>query len=83
MISIHAPRERSDGTSLTLRLAKSLFQSTLLVRGATKNSPRRQRRQGISIHAPRERSDKKFFYWNKEVIRFQSTLLVRGATFFM
>ena len=38
----------------------NLFQSTLLVRGATNTYDNPELLKGISIHAPRERSD--FFY---------------------
>ena len=56
-ISIHAPRAGSDRSLRVAENAKSEFQSTLPVRGAT------YRRQGvdpvafISIHAPRAGSD--------------------------
>ena len=56
-ISIHAPRERSDHRSPLLNPHRHLFQSTLLVRGATDKLTPVFRDMVISIHAPRERSD--------------------------
>ena len=58
LISIHAPHARSNPTRTALVLFPRLFQSTLLMRGATKG-----RHVGdkviyiISIHAPHARSD--------------------------
>ena len=80
LISIHAPRERSDILLLQL------------LRGCSHFNPRSSWEERhilrsfdsqpiiISIHAPRERSDSSIdkFFWN--FIKFQSTLLVRGAT---
>ena len=56
-ISIHAPRERSDVTSIAVCAVALLFQSTLLVRGATRLKQVKIETKNISIHAPRERSD--------------------------
>ena len=56
IISIHAPHARSDtmwGTSQDI----FLFQSTLLMRGATGVTPSKRKRLMISIHAPHARSD--------------------------
>ena len=44
-ISIHAPRERSDQTGHQKQQIKKLFQSTLLVRGATAESTKNIRNQ--------------------------------------
>jgi len=56
-----------------------LFQSTLLMRGATRGWQGVFPLKTISIHAPHARSDRAFL-----VVRllqvFQSTLLMRGAT---
>ena len=57
VISIHAPRERSDFGEQTDEFRKMLFQSTLLVRGATFEWCAAHAQFQISIHAPRERSD--------------------------
>ena len=57
-----------------------LFQSTLLVRGATENQKASLEKQIISIHAPRERSDSFCKKICGCILPFQSTLLVRGAT---
>ena len=60
LISIHAPRERSDMTASGEQHLCQPFQSTLLVRGATGYYISNVVIYDISIHAPRERSD--FFY---------------------
>ena len=57
-----------------------LFQSTLLVRGATAQSLKCEKCGKISIHAPRERSDAERLRGKNYDDKFQSTLLVRGAT---
>ena len=56
-ISIHAPRERSDGANTSGNSFNKIFQSTLLVRGATIHASPEIHASPISIHAPRERSD--------------------------
>ena len=56
-ISIHAPREGSDGSSMPRTLCSRKFQSTLPARGATSRRSDFRRKQKISIHAPREGSD--------------------------
>ena len=58
-ISIHAPRERSDIMMSLHQRRSNIFQSTLLVRGATDRVEPFQEPKFISIHAPRERSDLK------------------------
>ncbi len=56
-ISIHAPHARSD-SRIASALASGIFQSTLLMRGATGGCCRcRRLLQDISIHAPHARSD--------------------------
>ncbi len=57
LISIHAPRERSDLAALNTSITGWEFQSTLLVRGATMGDVYATYPADISIHAPRERSD--------------------------
>ena len=57
VISIHAPRERSDPVIWLATEAAKRFQSTLLVRGATRLRAPCIFSFVISIHAPRERSD--------------------------
>ena len=59
---------------------KLIFQSTLLVRGATLAKSGLAEVNAISIHAPRERSDRLVRQRLYLVRLFQSTLLVRGAT---
>ena len=56
------------------------FQSTLLMRGATKTAEQTWTAMLISIHAPHARSDVLMFGVPYHPIRFQSTLLMRGAT---
>ena len=56
-ISIHAPHARSDKTAFREFLLCDVFQSTLLMRGATDGILCQLRVQGISIHAPHARSD--------------------------
>ena len=56
------------------------FQSTLLMRGATRPSQRYYHYHHISIHAPHARSDEDLAVWRGLFCRFQSTLLMRGAT---
>ena len=56
-ISIHAPHARSDSVLLPVNSALRLFQSTLLMRGATIMMCYSGPRPSISIHAPHARSD--------------------------
>ncbi len=56
-ISIHAPREGSDGCRMFTHLSLTRFQSTLPARGATLASESIEMSLPISIHAPREGSD--------------------------
>ena len=56
-----------------------VFQSTLLMRGATKGDGQECGRKSISIHAPHARSDG-MGLTRVPIARFQSTLLMRGAT---
>ena len=62
-----------------MTLNNILFQSTLLMRGATICRELEQYKVWISIHAPHARSDAKARSWQAASI-FQSTLLMRGAT---
>ena len=57
-ISIHAPREGSDGCDGALLPPVHEFLSTLPARGATAVHRQLQGAGGISIHAPREGSDR-------------------------
>ena len=59
---------------------KSIFQSTLLMRGATGKKTYLGRYNTISIHAPHARSDAVKGDTEIRYIEFQSTLLMRGAT---
>ena len=56
-ISIHAPHARSDTFCHMVLLLFNLFQSTLLMRGATRTVLQFQLFNSISIHAPHARSD--------------------------
>ena len=56
-ISIHAPREGSDGYAEANSGKRWKFLSTLPARGATTPPKRAARSRSISIHAPREGSD--------------------------
>ena len=57
-----------------------VFQSTLLIRGATLLAGVLTKNQIISIHAPHTRSDEEKPMNSNTTIKFQSTLLIRGAT---
>ena len=56
-ISIHAPHARSDGSWAATKMEQKIFQSTLLMRGATYNIVNGGVCNNISIHAPHARSD--------------------------
>ena len=56
-ISIHAPHARSDSPLPVRPVRIAPFQSTLLMRGATKPSFLAAPPSSISIHAPHARSD--------------------------
>ena len=79
-ISIHAPHARSDSKSRVFSSARALFQSTLLMRGATEKV--------LAIFVvvrnfnPRSSCEERPFYYKDWTgkRRFQSTLLMRGAT---
>ena len=57
VISIHAPHARSDARAKLSHHSIQLFQSTLLMRGATDVTVRARPIEPISIHAPHARSD--------------------------
>ena len=57
LISIHAPREGSDLSSISMMVLSAIFLSTLPARGATSLCGIFTLRNHISIHAPREGSD--------------------------
>ena len=57
-ISIHAPREGSDGSQYAGASGNLLFLSTLPARGATLGIYAIKDTLAISIHAPREGSDR-------------------------
>ena len=65
---------------ISLKTADRIFQSTLLMRGATGRQGRRRRQYYISIHAPHARSDQFHPLPGHCCTGFQSTLLMRGAT---
>ena len=80
-ISIHAPHARSDiKADGTADKSKGIFQSTLLMRGATKMPGNEAKVDKISIHAPHARSDSRMVWLMRRYFIFQSTLLMRGAT---
>ena len=58
----------------------TLFQSTLLMRGATEEAQKALHVKKISIHAPHARSDMINSLSTSTALIFQSTLLMRGAT---
>ena len=60
-------------------IVQRIFQSMLLMRGATSHHASQRRRYAISIHAPHARSDLASETLELEG-KFQSTLLMRGAT---
>ena len=80
-ISIHAPREGSDGGTVGLAPATLQFLSTLPARGATDAAKVATNYITISIHAPREGSDRPCWTPSSPPCRFLSTLPARGATF--
>ena len=80
VISIHAPHARSDGRDIPIARCSDLFQSTLLMRGATTH--RSSESRTVSYFNPRSSCEER-----RRAIRvarrdtsFQSTLLMRGAT---
>ena len=79
-ISIHAPHARSDQRCAHSRNLIFVFQSTLLMRGATDGDDSELRYLMISIHAPHARSDARWMITTRLAWAFQSTLLMRGAT---
>jgi len=81
-VSIHAPREGSDGVSSLAPFGSVLFQSTLPVKGATIFGEVFKVIGSVSIHAPREGSDGTASAPSTSAPMFQSTLPVKGATNF-
>ena len=79
-ISIHAPHARSDAAGVMALMCSALFQSTLLMRGATAVGWHAGILLQISIHAPHARSDIVYDGGRSWLDEFQSTLLMRGAT---
>ena len=79
-ISIHAPREGSDCSTLQRTSASCTFLSTLPARGATRATLLSLFPRLISIHAPREGSDLLLPCVSRTLERFLSTLPARGAT---
>ena len=79
MISIHAPRERSDRTfcyrDQCVNISIHAPRERSDIDGITGETI-----SVISIHAPRERSDTPTLWMTFVGNGFQSTLLVRGAT---
>ena len=79
-VSIHAPREGRDKRGLVTGRAKSRFQSTRPVKGATDAGVVRGGAGDVSIHAPREGRDWQTIWGSKQALKFQSTRPVKGAT---
>ncbi len=79
-ISIHAPHARSDATTLQRSRKNILFQSTLLMRGATGRDSRCCPRN--AYFNPRSSCEERPVQTmqTKRHTIFQSTLLMRGAT---
>ena len=68
-ISIHAPHTRSDTLAVISRSVSPIFQSTLLIRGATKAALAVLFRTLISIHAPHTRSDTFPLSWLRPITK--------------
>ena len=79
-ISIHTPHAGSDHIFTINGFPKSLFQSTLPMRGATGVSQTQNPCLSISIHTPHAGSDGSINVYLSSSKRFQSTLPMRGAT---
>ena len=80
-ISIHAPHARSDKSPVKLVAVTVLFQSTLLMRGATGRSSHRLHRR--AYFNPRSSCEERRSAVKRSAqtsTRFQSTLLMREAT---
>ena len=79
-ISIHAPHARSDGYTPVEATKEMIFQSTLLMRGATLD--RRQGQRSRADFNPRSSCEERRADGSKaaSLAGFQSTLLMRGAT---
>ena len=78
-ISIHAPREGSDGR-LPLVSSRQEISIHAPREGSDKARPRVEIEIIISIHAPREGSDFELFLADQRAKKFLSTLPARGAT---
>ena len=77
------PRSSCEERRLKCDISKfypSVFQSTLLMRGATLTNQALEGMSEISIHAPHARSDLTTVLLAVQYNQFQSTLLMRGAT---
>ena len=79
-ISIHAPHARGDKTMSMADELSFAFQSTPLMRGATRQGYAYMEAHPISIHAPHARGDQHEPEHVDEPPPFQSTPLMRGAT---
>ena len=62
------------------RLLAIRFQSTLPMKGATKQTAQTNEAQKVSIHAPNEGSDSHLLFPTHTRLLFQSTLPMKGAT---
>ena len=78
-ISIHAPREGSDGDRPVVPAEHGIFQSTLPVRGATRNAQDDVKRSVFQSTLPVRGATMRLSDPRTASI-FQSTLPVRGAT---
>ena len=79
-ISIHAPREGSDDTTIAAYQALGLFLSTLPARGATIGRGRRCTRTSFLSTLPVRGATVDYIVKPKAYIEFLSTLPARGAT---
>ena len=79
-ISIHAPREGSDGTRRFRRPASIPFLSTLPARGATPNANNTVCFQSFLSTLPARGATKRYKGTTYEQVLFLSTLPARGAT---
>ena len=80
-ISIHAPREGSDGTLSPFSYIAIAISIHAPREGSDLNMEVKKMTDYISIHAPREGSDSRASAPIRGGVAFQSTLPVRGATF--
>ena len=79
-VSIHAPREGCDKSTMIFIVDRTMFQFTHPGRGATKVVSARYSLLEVSIHAPREGCDWIVSLVSALTAQFQFTHPGRGAT---